>query len=553
MNAAVLWRILALTGILWLVPFSTLEAQTGEQTLEGVVVHVDAREIFVALGSEQGLPALARVEVYRRVEVVHPNTREKLTDRFPIGEMELSEVGRVLSIGSSFGGLQQRPSVGDFVVYRIRPSRAPQPENLGVAQNLEVESLPSHEAEAPPSEPAHQSRPPELVNFHRDMEAAMAQPLSARIARWEQYLAQYPDSPHARLVDRELIWLRNRLMEERLSSQAVQQPAREERRQSRAQVDAPRKTFTDRPVHIVATLSEPDIAEEVRVLIKRDSQTHFEMLPMERIGDFHWRLAVDESWRSPGTLHYFVETVRKDGEIDLVAGSSNRPNLVVLEESVEVRRERENRSQANASFDFVNFNHGKGKDEFYRFESDFRYAIRGYAPLVAFRTGVGIYQGGGGRRDDIEAGEPSREMSVGYGYVDTEFAFHDLVSFSSRLVLGTGQATDRPTNYDTLGMRLQLRVGEEDGMRLIGGVSLTQEIGNEAWIEFIGHVLERVPLLAAVIVTNLPVGAELGVSLQGGIGYALTDRFALMARVGWNARTINYYGPSFGVGTVLNW
>jgi hypothetical protein len=546
------WQVGALIGILLWGPAAMAQGRPDRtQAIEGVVVHVEQSEVVVALGSEQGLPPQARVEVYRRVQVTHPTTRETLTDRFLIGEMLLGDVGHVLSIASNFNELRQRPAVGDFVVYR--PPFVPAPPPVVVVRELEP-SAPVQAAEPQGQAAKADGRSPELVTLHRELELALASPITARIARWEIYLADYPDSPYAILVDHELNWLRNRLMEERTQAQERAPSTQPEPRKLPAEAYAPRRTYADRPIHIVAAIGQPDRAEDVRVLVKRDDQTHYETISMERAGDYHWRLALDEAWRIVGGLHYFVEVLKTDGEIELVAGTASRPREVTLEEPVKVPADTENRSRARASFDFVNFRHQSGQDDqFFRFEADFRYAIRGFSPLVAFRTGVGTYQGSGGNRLAIEGGERSREMSLGYGYVDTEFGLHELFSLSTRFVLGTGQATDRRTNYETLGMRLEMRLGEEDGMRLLGGFSLTQEIGNEAWIEFIGNITDRVPLLAAVIVTNLPVGAELGVSLQGGAGYALTDRFALMARVGWNARTINYYGPSLGLGTVLNW
>jgi len=63
-------------------------------------------------GAYQGM----KVQVYRRVELLHPVTKKKLYDRFLIGEATLLQVSRYLSIGKPKGPFRYPASVGDFVV-----------------------------------------------------------------------------------------------------------------------------------------------------------------------------------------------------------------------------------------------------------------------------------------------------------------------------------------------------------------------------------------------------------------------------------------------------
>ncbi len=73
--------------------------------VEGVVVRVDATEVVVDLGRDQGVPPDAVVQFYRRLEVTHSVTGEAMVDRFPIGHTRLSQVGALLSIARDLDAL----------------------------------------------------------------------------------------------------------------------------------------------------------------------------------------------------------------------------------------------------------------------------------------------------------------------------------------------------------------------------------------------------------------------------------------------------------------
>ena len=78
-------------------------------------------------------------------------------------------------------------------------------------------------------------------------------------------------------------------------------------------------------------------------------------------------------------------------------------------------------------------------------------------------------------------------------------------------------------------------------------------LGSRAFTEMHIETFERVPLAAAVTVTNLPVDGDLGLQLDLRAGYRVFDWLAVNALAGWNARTINHYGFTGGGGLTLNW
>jgi len=150
-------------------------------------------------------------------------------------------------------------------------------------------------------------------------------------------------------------------------------------------------------------------------------------------------------------------------------------------------------------------------------------------------------------------------LSVNYGYAELELGLGSLVGLSGRLTAGSfkqvrdeGLLADEPT-ANLFGFRTELRIGEEQGTHLTIGGALTEQLGNEAWTELTMSVFRRLPMSAAVVVTNLPVDEDLGVSLCYGLGWQATDWLALSLRTGWNARTINHYGFTGGFGAVLTW
>lgn len=528
--------------------------------VEGTVINLQDGELVVDLGSEQGLPGDAVVVLYRRLEVTHPVTKKVLVDRFPIGKLRLTEVGRLLSIARDPQGLSRSPQPGDFVVYEpshsspvavIEPIQAPADAAAQTTDRAPAgqaqEAQPAPEAAAAPPPPP---RDPALVAIEAAFARTLGRSLPDRILVWEDYLMAFPTSPYLEQVGKELDWLRAALAVERKAIETPQPPTEPNRLKS--YFTAPSAIALDEPAEWVVAVAERRLVEAVRVMARRAGDPSYDTLPMRRDGDFHWRVEVGEAYRKPGTVEYFIEAVRTNGKLELLVGDSQRPRRLDVEEPVRDAEQTADRSQATVLVEFVDFKQGKGTDEYFRIESDFRYRLD-VGLLSTFSVGIGRFAGEGATVDDIAHDRPTSTIDVNYGYAEMELALGSLVGLSGRLTAGSYRVVEEEPADNLFGFRTELRIGEARGTHLTLGGSLTSQVGNEAWTELTLAVFRRMPMSASVVVTNLPVEQDLGVSLNYGLGWQATDWLALSLRLGWNARTINHYGYTIGSGAVLTW
>lgn len=537
-------------------------AATGDdKPVEGVIVKVADGEVILDLGHREGLPDDARVRVYRRVEVTHPVTGKKVVDRFPIGTMRLSKVGQRLSIATNAESLERLPSVGDFVVFDAAPAapKASAPPNGSGRASADASAKSTAESTAKTLAAAEDCNcqpsevDPALAAVDKAFQRSLGRTLTERIDIWSKFLAQHPDTPYATEIDRELTWLRQRRKQRREASEELFANSQQSKvTPLEGSVAVPETISPGQPLEIVATFDEPARVQQVRLLTRRDGQPGYDEHLMERAGDRNWRVELDQEAERSGEIKYFVEAVRDDNELQTISGSAPEPKLVTVRRRADDPAERADRSKATALFEYVNFKSGAGTDEYLRFESDYRYWI-GAGILDALAVGVGIFDGAGGSVEAIERGEKARDLSVSYGFAELQFGLGEYVGVSGRLLVGDRQSDSLTSFDDTFGLRSELRLGRRDDTRLELGYAYTDGIGNEAWIKLAVDEIERIPMSGEVVVTNLPVGEDLGVMLTYASGYQFTDWFALMARVGWNARTITYQGPTVGLGTELNW
>jgi len=513
------------------------EPSSEVRAVQGVVVQIDGGEVVVDLGRAHGLPSEAVVQLYRRLDVEHPVTGETLTDRFPIGAMRFDSVGEILSIGSPSGALERSPVRGDFAVYEPRDGgrhEAQLAEASGPAP-LETPELDSH-----------------ALAVAEAFDHTLGRPLSDRIATWERFIAEHPDTPYLTEIGAELYWLREMLADVRSTPDVIAPIEPLEPDRLRTNVSAPSAVAVGQPVAISVTVFEEELVEVARILVRRPLDAGFQTLELERWGDFTWATLLAGPWAEPGSLEYFVELVRTNGDMQLAAGSAHRPRTLSVVEPASDAVDQRQRSRARAIFEFVDFRLGSTVDHYLRFESDYRYDLD-LSVLGGFSVGFGVFEGSGNALSRIEAGDAPVDRNHNYGFAEIDFAFGELFGLAWRTSLGTSQLQEGESLASIVGQVLRVRVGQELGTRLEIGGSLIRDIGNEAWTEFFLDAIPRFPMSASVVVTNLPVGEDLGVSLNYSLGWQATDWFAVSARVGANARTINHYGFTGGLGTALTW
>ena len=515
---------------------SILQAEEADdgRPVEGVIVSVNGEELVMDLGLDTGLPSDAVVHVYRRLEVTHPVSGDVIVDRFPIGAVGLDEVGHVLSLARVDSRLSRMPTVGDYVVWEPVGDTRARPDSVGGGLTAMGEVL----------DPAARILD---ETFHR----TLGRPLAERIAIWEGYVGENPESEYIPQVGSELMLLRE-LQAEQRAALSPRPPATPMQMPLRGHLSLPRVTRSDLPLDCAVSIDEPAEVEAVRLLARRAGQETYETVPMERSGDHSWRVRLEDVWLQPGQVEVFAEAVRRDGDTELIAGGARVPLSIIVEEPDPDESDLDNRSRAHLVFEFVDFDSGPAVDQYFRIEGDFQYVID-LSVLHAFRIGAGVFQGEGASLAALEAGEPTQSRNVNYGFAETELALADAFGVAWRFSLGNGKHHSDEQFSSVIGNALRIRIGRAQGTRLEIGGALLSGVGNEAWTEFFLDVLDRFPMSASVVVTNLPVGEDLGVSLNYGVGWRATDWFTLEARLGANARTIDHFGFTGGLGTVLEW
>lgn len=501
--------------------------------VEGYIVGISGGEIVVDVGRAQGLPPGAELQVYRKLVVEHPVTKKKITDRFPIGSIRLAELGERLSIAKDGKGLTRLPSVGDYVGYVPYVPKAELPK----------------EAPKQPTQPAETKVADDRAALDRAFQETLGRSLYDRIEIWQDWLRQFPDSAYAPAVGNELHWLRTTL-ERQQGGEAVFQVRPDAPPRVDANLLASAAILEGRPLQVDVVTDNPELVQTMRLHARLAGDPTYVTSELERDGDFNWRGVLPaELTAAPGKVEFFVDSVRADGQLE----PREEVQVARVEPNPDAPEKKEGRSRANLLYEFVDFRLGNGADEFHRVEAEYRYAINRI--LNGFTAGAGIFRGAGASLSELDAGDDSRTLVLSYAYAETDFEFFTYVGLSGRVLIGNRQqlGVENSVLRDALGGALELRFGQEDGTRLMLGGAITDAVGAEAWIDLFIDAIDRIPMSGEVVVTNLPVGENLGVSLNYGVGWEFTDWLTVMARTGWNARTIYDYGFSAGLGTRFAW
>lgn len=525
----------------WLVTSNAAAAPPAP--VEGVVVKVADGEVVIDLGRATGLPEGEPIALYRRMVVQHPITGATIEDRFPIGAVQPAQVGELLTIIRDTGELERAPVPGDFAVYHPPAAVTPTPP-LAAAPSPAPGAAPN--TAAPPVAP-------DTAALRAVFEQSLAQSLPQRIALYESFIEAFPQSSHAARVGRELVSLRTMLGQIRDTAPA---PATE----TIADADGltvrhltPRPIVVGETFEVAIAIVETERVAEVRLLTARQGAEAWQTRPMARDGDYYYRATVPGALLAePGVVHYVVEVVRPDGRLESVAGQHGRP-IALRVDGLPPGRQPPGDSQLDLMARYVDFNSGgEATDAYFQFESTFTYALALWI-IRAVRVGVGVIDGEGGETDLIDVGAPTRTISLNYAFAEAEIEIGEWVGVAARLIGGNRQSADDDPAERMRGVEARLRLGRFDETRVVAGVSALDVLGAKGFLDMYIEVFDRLPMRAGVVVTNLPVDADIGVQLDYQIGWRFTDLITAHAQVGWNARTINHYGFTGGGGLTLAW
>jgi hypothetical protein len=522
------------------------------------IVHIDGEDIVIDAGADS-VSHVARLTVYRTLEVRHPITRKLLRDRFAIGTLSVVQTGARLSIARVQGVPGHPFAVGDTV--ELTPSPSPPPTaaaNSQPAQAEQTATAPGAVGTAAASEPAAATRPMDVEE--RELlaywYATLSKAPAARVLLYSAFLQRHPDSRYRSFIQGEMSYLgalqahANTLAQ--VPRAALAQAPRIRVRMlplrhaeegvwvELAAVVDPTPEFRSLLVHVRA-LNDP--AQVKTLLADLDQRGHARaVVPANLV-------------RAPG-FSYFIESVDTHGQTEVGIASASAPQIVAVESKAAKPGPVTPTTRVQYTSELVSFDEVSGRDWFLLNEGDFLYRVR-YRGLYALRLGYGNYRGQGGTVDELDRLQLApKPAGFTYGFLETQFELHRLFGLALRGTVGLGRPAipSQQRKGITGGFQIRARIGSAEGTHLELAGELLPEIGQRAYIGLHWEAIERLPMATEVVVTDQPVHSdELAVRLVYELGYRISDRIAVALRPSYQLRTIRHAGPGIGLSTTFDW
>ncbi len=512
-------------------PEPTGPPASGPAAPEATVVAIEDGHVIVDLGRAS-------------LRIVHPLSGEALEDRLPNGHVRVVQVGETMSLCALGDDVSHPPAPGDGAVGREPPPTSP---SATAATEEDVFDVPP----PPPSATGVPSEAREVIALHEGMVGA---PLDARVAMVEAYLRDHPASPHGG-------WLRDTL--------AMLQGVQRVRDEWHAARTAPQTIRAETRHARLRRLGQGDAAE-VALYVPRHRGIRAALLYMRPIGESGYeryamtlsevgfaRAPVPEAVVVAPGFEYYVAVTVGDQSVS-VAGSAERPLRCAVAPPPEAPT-RVGMSQVRVATEYVSFEKLSGRDYFFVFEADATLRV-GRSWLRGVRLGYGHFRGRGGDLEALDAaGLPSPEARYTYGYLEPIFRVHRLFAVSPRVLIGL---TTRPGNGGARddggrlvgGGQLRLRIGTEDGTQLVLGAATMRDLGQRGLIGLRLAMAASFPTQVEVHVTDQPVDTnEPAVRLVLEQGFRVGDAVWLAARLSYQARTVDQFGPGLGIRTTFDW
>jgi hypothetical protein len=494
---------------------------------QAYVLRIEGSDAFVDIGRADAAAPGVKLRVYRVIEARHPTTGKVLRDRFVLGEAEVLEAGEALSRIGGAKDLLLRLEVGDEVELATAPPVRP--------------AAPT--AAAPTSKPGTPPPPDaERAALRTAWEAALKLSATERARVWEEFLASWPQSDLAGPIRAEVALLRAAPAPISAPGQAISavptQPV--------LKAAGPSTALVGEPVIITVTHLAGPAPRAALVHWREQGAPGFRTLHMSSEPTGHFRVRLPQEAVAEPALEYFVEAADADGASQAVAGSATSPQRVAVKLPASARRvERENRSRVRIHDEYVDFNRFKGNDVYNLFEVDFLYRV--LTTVHSVRVGFGSYQGRGTPRELLDTDATPKRVGFTYGFSELELRLHESLAGLARVSAGVNR------EGLSTGLELGMRIGSETGTSLTLRGATLRNIGNRANLALAWDAVEGWPMSAEVVVTNEPIGEDLGVRLLYTVGRSVTPWLDLSGRVGYQLRDINHSGVSLGLGTTFHW
>ena len=503
----------------------------------GAVTKIEEREIYVNLGAGKGLVTGAAIRLKRPVSLRHPVTRKAITDWVPLGSARLTAVGRQLSMAVLDADLVAQVRVGDRAEVYVVIAEAPQPE-----RPLE----PDYAAQPAEKLPEVDAETAAILALWRQMSG---QPLDARIAAWERFLAANPRTRFAASLRDDIAELRRVRDSIRGGEAAFESPVLGGLGHS-----APLHAAPGEAAPLAFLVEDPDTLSTAWLHYRKAGAISYKRALLSREGDLYLRGAIpSEVVDAPG-VEYFVEVARTDGTIGTAIGTPQEPLQVQVDRpsiaSAFAGGDGRSRATIRSSvLDFATFDArgGDRTDFFTMVEADFAYRVTGW--LSAVRSGFGAVHGRGGFADRVYTEDtPAPAVGFNYGYAEVEVQHPDgRVGLALRGIGGVGR------EGFGLGVEGRLRVGDPDTTNVTLGSSRIAELGFLSELRLQVEAIHRMPLGFTVAVTDQPNEGDLGMLFAADVGWRVLDWLAPTVRVSYQARTVVHSGAGAGIGLVFGW
>ena len=510
-----------------LVTFALLGARAAraDVVVRGVVVQIEAGEVYFDLGAQPGLAVGTPVRLKRPITLKHPVTGKLVKDELPLAEGTVSAVGDALSMVALAGAADVK--VGDVIEAKVaRMAATPPPP--------------------PPKSTPLPQLDPATARVLAVWTATVGKPLEARIAAWERYLAAGAEEPFAARVREDLELLR--AQRARLAD-PMTEPAIREPELRGIEHDAPSSTISGEPLALAFAARDPERIAQAWVHVRPRGVATYRRVPLRRDGDGALRGELPADVIEAPGVEYFAEVVTTQGVVGTAVGTPERPISVEVEPSpYTVFTGRANRSRVSiisTYLDYATFDKRAGdhRDQFFQLETDFTYRL--YEVPYAIRSGFGVINGYGGYVDP----RPGQDLAQGfnYGYGELEFRFAREFAFLARVVAGVG---DEGLGF---GGESRIRLGDEQETNLTFVLSKIEDVGFLSEMRIEWRTFARFPLGFAVGLSDQPNAGDLGVRFTGDLGWRARSWLQPTLRVSYQGRNVDHSGIGVGGGLVFDW
>ncbi|CAN5887433.1 hypothetical protein BH11MYX2_BH11MYX2_39820 [soil metagenome] len=508
-------------------------AHADDAIVLGSIVKIEQQEIYVTLGSAQGVESGAALRIKRTVRLKHPVTRTLVEDWVPIGAATVTQAGVSLSravVGEMVGDVK----VGDVVEIYVDGPDAP------AAPVARTQPAP----QAPPADPATT----EVLGLFAQL---TGQSLDARVAGWEHYLSLRANSPYA---------------EDIRSDVQVMRDLREQLRTTAAPTGTSVVTAAHHAVRsivpigqdvpLVFVLDDPSAVASAYLHYRTAGERTYRRVLLQREHDLYLRGTLPSVVvKAPG-VEYFVEVSTPRGSSGLAAGAPERPLSITVEpptvlDTFAPRRDQSSVKLTGEYLDFATFDKRAGDraDHMYAASVDFTYRLGGTVDAIG--VGYGVYAGAGGSKNATwDPSNPMPQTGFHYCYASVELgtkAENVALSCEGAVLAGVGKE-----GFGMGGSGL-FRIGERDQANLSFAVRTIDQVGTLSEIRFGDQPWKDLLLGISVGGTNQPNGGDIGAKLGTDLEWVGFGNVSVILRASWQGRSSQHGGIGGGAGLGFYW